>query len=66
MKLALCVDLIKTPSSVFLYLDRTERARGEKREESRAVIPVAYDIIARSKHRNGNTLSFENEVLLGK
>lgn len=39
---------------MFLYLDRTEAERGEEeREETGAVIPVAYDIIARSKHRNG-------------
>jgi len=32
---------------VFLYLDRTETERGEEeREETGAVIPVAYDIIA--------------------
>lgn len=38
---------------MFLYLDRTETERGEVgREETGAVIPVACDIIARSKHRS--------------
>lgn len=39
---------LKAPSSVFLYLDRTEPAGGEESrgEEAGAVIPVAGDIIA--------------------
>lgn len=47
---------------MFLYLDRTEAARGE---ETGAAIPVACDIIAWSKRRNGKTAGVESQALPG-